>query len=78
MNLQWTPQLGGFRTATGARGIYRLRHDRDDRWHVSGIGHDGLPMLSLPPGGRTFQGLVQATRFVDGLDRAPAGDVSGC
>lgn len=77
--LVWRPQVGGFRQAVGARGIYRLRCDRDDRWHVSGIGHDGLPMLALPPDGRVFQGLAQAERFADGADRAPAqGEMSGC
>ena len=77
--LVWHPQLGGFRQATGARGTYRLRRDRDDRWHVSGIGHDGLPMLTLPPEGRMFASLAQAETFVDGLDRAPAeAEMSGC
>lgn len=76
--LVWVPQVGGFRSAVGARGTYRLRHDRDDRWHVSGIGHDGLPMLAIPPDGRMFASLRHAETFIDGLDRAPVtGELSG-
>lgn len=55
-------------TAVGCRGVYRVRRCDGD-WWLHGMGHDHLPLLDLPPGGKRFTSLSSAQSFANELDR---------
>ncbi|QFG09086.1 hypothetical protein I5J49_gp58 [Mycobacterium phage ThulaThula] len=79
--LNWTGRphtLGPTLTAVGARGEYRL-HRVGLQWLLQGTGHDGLDMLELPPGGKSFSSIESARTWANELDRVPSAEwqVSG-
>jgi hypothetical protein len=54
-------------TAVGYRGIYTTR-PHGSHCVLCGVGHDGLPMLALPPFGRAFTYPAQAREYAEKLD----------
>ncbi|QFG15055.1 hypothetical protein PBI_QUEENHAZEL_48 [Mycobacterium phage QueenHazel] len=71
--LNWSghPHMIGTLTATGARGTYSVQRV-GPQWLLQGIGHDGLDMLELPPGGKFFGTLDHAKDWSADLDRVPS------
>lgn len=66
-------------TAHGNRGAYTIRSVGSLGYTLTGLGHDDLPMMQLPPYGRLFETLDAAKDYASGLERVAAeGQVSGC
>ena len=65
--------------AFGLRGRYQIR--LVSAWYVlTGVGHDDLPMLVLPPWGRKFPSLAEAQAHAERIEsvRVVEPEVSGC
>lgn len=58
----------GAMTAVGLRGEYLLERESGG-WRLRALGHDGLPMPVIPPGGRWFGSLDSARTFANEADR---------
>lgn len=67
--LTWTPpdDERGAITAAGGKGRYTIRWR--DGYTLTGVGHDRLPMLVLPPHGRGFETLDGAKDFAEAIER---------
>lgn len=76
--MNWTGPLAN-QQAVGARGVYTVRAMARGLHVLTGVGHDMLPMSTLPSLGRGFGSVVEAQGFAEALDaRVPEGQVSGC
>ena len=70
--LRWRSHehIVGALCAIGARGVYSiLRLGRE--WVLIGVGHDDLPLLTLPAMGKPFGYLEAAQLYATELDRSP-------
>lgn len=68
--LNWVghDHIAGALCAVGVRGEYVVQRVGME-WVLSAVGHDGLQLLSLPYGGRTFTALPSAQMHANELDR---------
>lgn len=79
-NLDWiTQDQPGTVAAVGRFGIYTIRSLGPDLHVLRGIGHDELPMHSLPSLGHGSKTLTQAKQHAETLDRTthPESEMSG-
>lgn len=69
MTLRWSghEHVVGTLVAVGLRGVYSVEQVGRE-WWLDGVGHDDLPMLALPPGGKPFASLVSAQQYAQRLD----------
>lgn len=77
--LTWTAHddIAGAITSVGVRGVYTIQK-MGPAWHLSGVGHDGLWMPGLPPGGQILGSLELAQTYAQRVDARPApAEVSG-
>jgi hypothetical protein len=58
--------------AVGLRGIYTSAKIANRLVVLTGIGHDDLPMITLPSLGQAFASQRDLEAFVDEFDRRPA------
>lgn len=67
--LTWSSHdhIVGTITAVGLRGVYSVSQV-GPAWMLSGVGHDDLPLLSLPVSGRVFARLDDAKYHAQRLD----------
>lgn len=74
--LTWSshPHVVGTLVAVGVRGVYSLQ-SVGPVWVLHGVGHDELPLLSLPLAGKWFNTLDSAKTYTQGLDRVSAPEV---
>lgn len=74
MILTWTrPDRDcGSITAAGLKGTYTVRWVGMQGYSLTGVGHDTLPMLALPPYGRMFGHLDHAKDHAAALERVKA------
>lgn len=59
-------------TAVGLRGIYTATKIANRLVVLTGIGHDELPMTTLPALGKAFASIRDLQTFVDEHDQKPA------
>lgn len=62
--------------AIGARGVYSIV-PMSHTWILSGIGHDGLPILDLPADGKEFASLTDALNHAEWVDLRREAELSG-
>lgn len=76
--LQWSPPAYTDRAqiSHGSQGRYRIAPE-GARYRLTGVGPDGLAMLSLPPDGQLYDTARLAMSAAQRVDRAPAGEMSG-
>ncbi len=78
--LEWDDVDENWHRAIGAKGTYDVQQFTHERWILSGLGHDGLPMMELPATERmAFRSAESAQAYAADIDRRPAtGEMSGC
>lgn len=78
MTLNWSGAPGNV-VAVGRCGIYTIQSFGPDMHVLQGIGHDDLPMPTLPSLGRGFTALPLAQEFAEHLDLStvPEPEMSG-
>lgn len=60
-------EILGALVAVGLRGTYTVQSVGRE-WILQGVGHDGLPMLTLPAEGKSFAALDTAQLYAIELD----------
>lgn len=76
LNWEGGPRL---RIATGLRATYSIQLRGSNTYFLTGIGHDGLPLLALPVDGKPFTTVGAAMVWAERLDssRHPEPQISG-
>lgn len=69
--LQWSRPANdcGAVEALGRQGTYTVRWVGMTGYTLTGVGHDSLPMLALPPFGKLFDHLHHAKDYATALER---------
>lgn len=71
--LTWTqPNQHGQIEAAGGKGTYTITWVGSLGYTLTGVGHDGLPMLVLPPYGRLLETLDKARDLAEAIERVKA------
>lgn len=81
--LKWSPpdtNTRGCITAAGGKGVYMIRWQTRTGYILTGMGHDDIPMLALPPYGRRFETLDRAKDYAERIERVGTVEpqISGC